>query len=65
MPVSILEFQASSKMAERIYAQQGGAEGAAGPGPEAGGGEAGGGAAGGGAEDVVDAEFEEVKDDKK
>jgi len=62
--------QASSKMAERVYAQQGGAEGAAdaagaaGAGPDAGAGEAGGGA-GGGAEDVVDAEFEEVKDDKK
>jgi molecular chaperone DnaK len=48
----------SSKMAERLYAQQGG-------------GEAGGGGAEGGAEskesgeDVVDAEFEEVKDDKK
>ncbi|MGD8309736.1 MAG: Hsp70 family protein, partial [Chromatiales bacterium] len=47
----------SSKMAERLYAQQGGGEG--------------GGGAEGGAEskeagdDVVDAEFEEVKDDKK
>jgi molecular chaperone DnaK len=53
---------ASAKMAERLYAQQQGAgEGAAGggPGPEAGHGE------GGGKEDVVDAEFEEVKDDKK
>jgi len=61
--------QASSKMAERIYAEQGGAgaEGAAGPGAAGGapGGEAGGGKAGGGADDVVDAEFEEVKDDKK
>jgi molecular chaperone DnaK len=59
--------QASGKMAERIYGQQGAegaasAAGAAGPGA----GEAGGGApGGGGAEDVVDAEFEEVKDDKK
>jgi molecular chaperone DnaK len=54
---------ASAKMAERLYAQQQGATaGAAGPGagPEAGGGES-----GGGKEDVVDAEFEEVKDDKK
>jgi molecular chaperone DnaK len=53
---------ASAKMAERLYAQQQGAEGGAaggGPGPEAGHGE------GGGKEDVVDAEFEEVKDDKK
>jgi molecular chaperone DnaK len=53
---------ASAKMAERLYAQQQGAgEGAAGggPGPEVGHGE------GGGKEDVVDAEFEEVKDDKK
>jgi molecular chaperone DnaK len=55
---------ASSKMAERIYSQQGAAGGAS----------AGAGAAGesgaahgsaGGADDVVDAEFEEVKDDKK
>jgi molecular chaperone DnaK len=53
---------ASAKMAERLYAQQQGAEGGAaggGPGPEAGHGE------GGGKEDVVDAEFEEIKDDKK
>ena len=58
--------EASGKMAERVYAQQGGAEaGAAG----AGAGAAGAGEAGaqsqGGADDVVDAEFEEVKDDKK
>jgi molecular chaperone DnaK len=53
---------ASAKMAERLYAQQQGAGGGAaggGPGPEAGHGD------GGGKEDVVDAEFEEVKDDKK
>jgi len=58
---------ASAKMAERLYAQQQGEAGGAagpgqGPGPEAGGGSAG---AGGGRDDVVDAEFEEVKDDKK
>jgi len=56
---------ASAKMAERLYAQdQGpGAGGAAGGGGASGGaGAAGGGGAG---EDVVDAEFEEVKDDKK
>jgi molecular chaperone DnaK len=50
---------ASAKMAERLYAQKG---------PETGAGEPGGGAesgASGGADDVVDAEFEEVKDDKK
>ena len=54
---------ASAKMAERLYAQQdpGAAEGAAGPGPEQGP-DAG---SQGGNEDVVDAEFEEVKDDKK
>jgi len=53
--------EASGKMAERLYAQQGdaGAAGAAGTeGAQTGG-------AGGGSEDVVDAEFEEVKDDKK
>jgi len=55
--------EASAKMAERLYAQQGGAEAAAGA--------AGEGAAEGAAadsssadDDVVDAEFEEVKDDK-
>jgi molecular chaperone DnaK len=54
---------ASGKMAERLYAQQGGDAAAA---------EAAAGAAGGesssrsaGEDDVVDAEFEEVKDDKK
>jgi len=60
--------EASSKMAERVYAQQGGAEagaaaaGAAGAGAA---GAAGGESQAGGADDVVDAEFEEVKDDKK
>ncbi|MEA3276053.1 MAG: molecular chaperone DnaK [Pseudomonadota bacterium] len=54
---------ASAKMAERLYAQQQGeaadVAGAAGPAGE-------GEATGGGAkDDVVDAEFEEVKDDKK
>jgi molecular chaperone DnaK len=55
--------EASAKMAERLYAQQGGgaAEGTAGPGPDQGT-EAG---SSGRDEDVVDAEFEEVKDDKK
>ncbi len=57
--------EASGKMAERVYAQQG--EGA----QAAGAGAAGAGAADAGAQstagkdDVVDAEFEEVKDDKK
>ncbi|MFZ0788822.1 MAG: molecular chaperone DnaK [Chromatiaceae bacterium] len=55
--------EASAKMAERLYAQSG-AQGGAG---ETGAGEAhhetGGG--GGAKDDVVDAEFEEVKDDKK
>jgi molecular chaperone DnaK len=52
---------ASGKMAEKLYAQsqeQGGAEGAADAGQAAGGGDA-------GADDVVDAEFEEVDDSKK
>jgi len=56
--------EASAKMAERLYAQQqGGAPGsAAGPDmdPKGGGDET-----GGTKDDVVDAEFEEVKDDKK
>jgi molecular chaperone DnaK len=57
--------EASSRMAERLYAQQSSEAGAAGAGAEAGA------ASGAGAEtatagdDVVDAEFEEVKDDKK
>jgi len=52
---------ASGKMAEKLYAQnpqQGGTEGAAGAEQAAGGGNA-------GADDVVDAEFEEVDDNKK
>jgi len=57
---------ASAKMAERLYAQQqGGAPGgAAGPEPDMDP-KAGGNKTGGGKDDVVDAEFEEVKDDKK
>ncbi len=51
--------EASAKMAERMYAQQGGAEGAAEA--AAGGADAG---SSGKDDDVVDAEFEEVKDDK-
>ena len=51
---------ASAKMAERLYAQQGDAGGADGPAGGAPGGES-----GGTKDDVVDAEFEEVKDDKK
>jgi molecular chaperone DnaK len=50
---------ASAKMAERVYAQQGGAEGAA-----AGAAEAASESATAGGDDVVDAEFEEVKEDK-
>ncbi len=60
---------ASAKMAERLYAQQGGGAGAAGAGAAgaAGAGAAGAEASSGGGsdDDVVDAEFEEVKDDKK
>ncbi|WP_177418225.1 molecular chaperone DnaK [endosymbiont of Lamellibrachia barhami] len=52
---------ASSKMAERLYAQQSGDAGAA----EAAGAGGDAGAQGGADDDVVDAEFEEVKDDKK
>ncbi len=51
---------ASAKMAERLYAQQGAAEGAA-----AGDAGEGKGKGGGSGDDVVDAEFEEVKDDRK
>jgi len=54
--------EASGKMAERVYAQQ--SEAGAGAGAGAAGG-APHGESGGGKEDVVDAEFEEVKDDKK
>ena len=56
---------ASHKLAEAMYAkasQQQGAEGAAGPGPDAAsGGQAGGSSASDNGEDVVDADFEEVK----
>jgi len=60
---------ASNKMAERLYAQQGGPEAAAAAAGAAGAGAAGAagadaGQAQGGGDDVVDAEFEEVKDDK-
>jgi molecular chaperone DnaK len=56
--------QASATMAERLYSQSGAAgAGAAGAGAGAGGASAEGRKAGD--EDVVDAEFEEVKDDKK
>jgi molecular chaperone DnaK len=54
---------ASAKMAERLYAQNNQQESGPGPGPSAGGAQDSG--AKGGADDVVDAEFEEVKDDKK
>ena len=53
---------ASAKMAERIYAQQGAEAGAGAPGAEAPEAEA---EQAAGAEDVVDAEFEEVKEDSK
>jgi molecular chaperone DnaK len=55
--------QASASIAQKAYAANPGAEGAAGPGATAGGG-GGAGASGGqaGRDDVVDAEFEEVKD---
>ncbi|HEB97503.1 MAG TPA: molecular chaperone DnaK [Sedimenticola thiotaurini] len=59
---------ASAKMAERVYAAQQGGAGAAGAAGAAAGGAAGAEAASGSAagdEDVVDAEFEEVKDDNK
>ena len=55
--------EASAKMAERLYAQNNQQESGPGPGPSAGGAQDSG--AKGGADDVVDAEFEEVKDDKK
>jgi molecular chaperone DnaK len=57
--------QASAGVAQKAYAANPGAEGAAGPGGPAGGGAAGGAGASGaqaGRDDVVDAEFEEVKD---
>ena len=55
--------EASAKMAERLYAQQGDT-GAGQTGPGGHGGQAGGEKKAGG-DDVVDAEFEEVKDDRK
>jgi len=57
--------QASAKLAERMYAQEGQGGGAAGAGAAGGGAQAGGESATKGGEDVVDAEFEEVDDDKK
>ncbi len=57
---------ASAKMAERLYSQQGDAgAGQAGPGGPGGHGGHGGGEKKAGGDDVVDAEFEEVKDDRK
>ncbi len=56
--------QASGRLAEQLYGQAGGAQGAAGAGA-AGAGQAGAGASTAGDEDVVDAEFEEVDDSKK
>jgi molecular chaperone DnaK len=56
--------QTSAKMAERLYADKG-AAGAAGSGDTGAAGAGAGGESSGGADDVVDAEFEEVKDDKK
>ena len=53
---------ASAKMAEKLYAQQGGAAGGAGPEADAGSTGTGQSSAD---DDVVDAEFEEVQDDKK
>jgi molecular chaperone DnaK len=57
---------ASAKMAERMYAQQGGPEAAAAAGAAGGSADAGasGGESGKADDDVVDAEFEEVKDGK-
>ena len=58
--------EASAKMAERLYSQQGDAgAGQAGPGGPGGHGGHGGGEKKAGGDDVVDAEFEEVKDDRK
>jgi len=57
--------EASAKIAERAYAQQGGAEGAAEAAAEAAQDTSTGSNEGAGSENVVDAEFEEVKDDKK
>ncbi|HSQ07222.1 MAG TPA: molecular chaperone DnaK [Chromatiaceae bacterium] len=59
--------EVSGKMAERLYAQnQPGPEAGPGPGQDGGqGGQGVGGHGGGGKDDVVDAEFEEVKDGRK
>jgi len=57
--------EASAKMAERMYAEQGAAGGAAGAAGAAAGAEAAGSAEAGASDDVVDAEFEEVNDEKK
>ncbi len=58
--------EVSGKLAERVYAQNGGAEDGAQPGATAGGGTASGATSSSVKDDgVVDAEFEEVKDDKK
>ena len=58
--------EVSGKMAERLYAQTQGGAGGPGAGPEGpAGGPAGGQPGGGGKDDVVDAEFEEVKDGHK
>jgi molecular chaperone DnaK len=57
--------EASASVAQKLYAEQqaqGGAGASAGAGPDMGGAEA---SASAGADDVVDAEFEEVDDDKK
>ncbi len=56
---------ASAKMAERLYANQGDAAGTAGGAADAGAGGAEGGAQNTADDDVVDAEFEEVDDSKK
>jgi len=56
---------ASAKMAERMYAQDAAAGAGAAGANSAGAEQAGDGAAGGGDDDVVDAEFEEVDDEKK
>jgi molecular chaperone DnaK len=56
-------LQASLKIGEAMYGQAGGAAGAAAGGEEAGAG--GNGKAGGAKDNVVDADFEEVKDDKR
>ena len=54
--------QAAMKLGEALYGAQPAGGGDAGPGAEAGGGQKKNGASG---DDVVDATFEEVKDDKK